>query len=471
MRQNGTGIQNGHEMMTEKNGLASPTFVGFLMTQFLGAFNDNYFKQLVLLTCVGVAAESGPDRQPLALAAFALPFVLLSGAGGFLSDRFAKHHVIIGCKIAEIVIMLLALSIMLMPSLTPDQRLLCLICVLALMGAHSAIFGPSKYGALPELFRDDVLMPVNGSVQMTTFLAIIFGTVAAGIALDQFNRSLWIGSLFAVGIAVTGTATSLMIARTVPSQPELRLKPGNLGVPADVRQLLRNDRSLMLAILVASLFWFIGGVAQPAVNTLGRQVFRLSDTRTSLLTSGIGIGIAAGCLFVGVVAGGSGKKWVTRGAWGIVLSLAGIGYCGMIGAESNAVEVPALNAVVPETLLASLTSAGMVEWSVRILMILLGASAGIFVVPIQVRIQQSPPIEQKGRVIGVMNLFNWIGILLSAAFLGIVGVVLRMISTEGSIGKNQSLTFWILAVAMIPVALWYDPGDGRNTQDEKSMDE
>ncbi|MFN9969149.1 MAG: hypothetical protein ACK58T_04550, partial [Phycisphaerae bacterium] len=72
----------------------------------------------------------------------------------------------------------------------------------------------------------------------------------------------------------------------------------------------------------------------------------------------------------------------------------------------------------------------------RLLMIALGASAGIFVVPIQVRIQQSPPIEQKGRVIGVMNLFNWIGILLSAAFLGIVGVVLRMISTEGSIGKN-----------------------------------
>ena len=89
--------------------IRSTAFWSFLLTQFLGAFNDNYFKQMVLLTCVSqvskVAAGPAPDRQPLALAAFALPFVLLSGIGGFLSDRFSKAHIIVGCKVAEVGIM------------------------------------------------------------------------------------------------------------------------------------------------------------------------------------------------------------------------------------------------------------------------------------------------------------------------------------------------------------------------------
>ena len=198
--------------------MLSVAFWSFLLTQFLGAFNDNYFKQMVLLTCVSQVAkaegESAPDRQPLALAAFAIPFILLSGLGGFLSDRCAKQRVIVGCKIAEVGIMGVGLMVLLIDGLTADAQLLSLIGVLLLMGAHSAIFAPSKYGVLPELFREEQLLPVNGAVQMTTFLAIIFGTAGAGIALDQIQRSMWIGSLIAMGIAVLGTAASLMIPRT-----------------------------------------------------------------------------------------------------------------------------------------------------------------------------------------------------------------------------------------------------------------
>ncbi|MFN7682558.1 MAG: hypothetical protein ACK5TG_16970, partial [Planctomyces sp.] len=185
--------------------LRSTAFWSFLCTQFLGAFNDNYFKQMVLLTCVGagaVAAQNsavaadptvpGLPWKEIAMAAFALPFVLFSGLGGFLSDRLSKTSVIAGCKLAEIGIVGIGLAILLIPGLSTAAQLSALIFVLALMGTHSAIFSPSKYGVLPELFRADCLLPVNGAVQMTTFLAIIFGTVCAGIALDLIRSQLWI---------------------------------------------------------------------------------------------------------------------------------------------------------------------------------------------------------------------------------------------------------------------------------------
>jgi len=251
--------------------ICSVAFWSFLLTQFLGAFNDNYFKQMVLLTCVSQV------QQGAALAAFALPFVLLSGLGGFLSDRWAKQRVIVCCKVAEIGIMSVALLVLLRPGLSADAQLLWLISVLSLMGAHSAIFAPSKYGVLPELFRGDQLRPVNGAVQMTTFMAIIFGTVCAGFALDRIGRSMWIGSLIAIGIAVFGALASLLIPRTRIAEPRLILKWENLAVPQDVARMIRGNTGLMLAILVASVFWFLGGVTQVAVNTLGSSTLQLNS--------------------------------------------------------------------------------------------------------------------------------------------------------------------------------------------------
>jgi MFS family permease len=314
--------------------MLSVAFWSFLLTQFLGAFNDNYFKQMVLLTCVSQVAkaqgESAPDRQPLALAAFAIPFVLLSGLGGFLSDRCAPStRVIVGCKIAEVGIMGVGLMVLLIDGLSADAQLLSLIGVLLLMGAHSAIFAPSKYGVLPELFREEQLLPVNGAVQMTTFLAIIFGTAGAGIALDQIQRSMWIGSLIAMGIAMVGTFASLFIPRTPIAQPNLQLKWEDLFLPREIAQLIRRDRGLLLAILIAAIFWFLGGVTQMSVNTLGKATLKLSDTRTSLMVAGIGFGIMAGCIIAGFLGKGqSGRRWVLIGSWLLLISLSLIAFLG-----------------------------------------------------------------------------------------------------------------------------------------------
>jgi|GEM_PF-192676 len=437
--------------------LASTAFWGFLTTQFLGAFNDNYFKQMVLLTCASnVAIVAGrrstePDRQSLAMAAFALPFVLMSGLGGYLSDRVAKQRVIVGCKLAEILIMVVSLIVLLLPGLSSDVQVMSMIFVLCLMGAHSAIFGPSKYGILPELFRGDKLLPVNGAVQMTTFLAIIFGTACAGFALDQIRDSMWIGSAIAISIAIAGTVAALFIPKTPIAHAGLKLKLENLAIPADVWRLILRERGLLHAILVASMFWFLGGVTQMAVNTLGKTTLGLSATRTSLMVAAIGLGIAAGCVTTGFFGKGSnGRRWVTVGAWLLFVSLSIVATLG-----SGIAGVPENSGAIDSKFLTALLTADALEWSLRLSMILLGVAAGMFVVPVQVYLQQAPPDELKGRLLGVQNLITWIGILLSAAYVALGDLLLKVIVGHDGASRMQWVIFVSLAVLMLPICLFY----------------
>lgn len=437
--------------------LASTAFWGFLTTQFLGAFNDNYFKQMVLLISasnVAVVAGKGaanPDRQSLAMAAFALPFVLLSGLGGYMSDRFSKQYVIIGSKVAEIVIMAIAFVVLLIPGLSADAQLMWLISVLFLMGGQSAIFGPSKYGILPEVFRADKLLPVNGAVQMTTFLAIIFGTACAGVALDSIREFLWIGSVIAVGIAVAGTVSSFLVPRIRAAEPNLKIRVENSAIPADVARLVLRERGLLKALLVAAVFWFLGGVTQMAVNTLGKSSMGLSSTRTSLMVAAIGFGIAAGCAMTGLCGGnGNGRRWVTGGAWLLFVSLSLIAFLG-----SGQLGVPASSGVQGEGILTGLVRADLLEWSLRCSMTLLGFAAGMFVVPVQVYLQQAPPAALKGRLLGVQNLVTWIGILLSAAYFAICGVVLNRFGGQNGESRYQWIVFVSLAALMLPICFFY----------------
>ncbi|MEO2033089.1 MAG: MFS transporter [Planctomycetaceae bacterium] len=438
----------------------SPVFAGVVVTQFLGAFNDNYFKQMLLLQCVEFERETkerlgqSVDLQPYAMVAFALPFVLLSGLGGFVSDRFSRQRVIVLCKVGEIVVMSCALLVLLIGDLATETRLLLLIAVLALMGGQSALFGPSKYGILPELFSRKQLLPVNGAVQMTTFLAIIFGMALAGIALDVLRvseDSLWYASVIAVGIAIAGTLTSLLIRRTDPPNPELRMRLEMLFVPRETWRLILGRPMLRNCLIMAMLFWFIGGVTQPAVNSLGELAFGLSKTRTSLLAASIGVGIALGCIAAGTLnrKSGDGSLWVKIGGWMIVVALA------LITVLSSGVFGSPVPSNAQETILTGILKADSIEWFLRAGMFFLGFSAGVFVIPIQVYIQQAPPLEQKGRVIGALNLLSWIGIVLSAVFVGVSNSVADALATAENPYGLRFLVFAALALVMLPGAMLF----------------
>lgn len=413
-------------------------FWAMTSTQFLGAFNDNLFKQLMLLLAIrpGGIGQAADDEQWLATVVFSVPFVLFSGFAGFLSDRYSKKRIIVASKIAEIAVMLLGLMGFLAFAWFGYPGLLV---VLLLMGLQSTFFGPGKYGILPELFRPTDLPRANGIILMTTFLAIIFGTAAAGFLKDRAGGAaavpvveahrLWIGSAICIGIAVLGTATSLGIRYVRPAKPKLVLPDWtNLFVPRETQRLLWRDRPLLAALLASCMFWLVSGIAVMAVNALGRKQLGLPDTDTSIMTASIGVGIALGAVLAGRLSRGRADFRLVRiGAWSIcallvVLSIWLPGGRHLFGYPGS---------IVP--------------------LILLGGSAAMFAIPLQVFIQARPPADQKGRMIATMNVANFSAILLSG-FLYREFDVLRLMAEW-----PPSAIFAMMSVLMLIVALAYRP--------------
>lgn len=424
-------------------------FWGMTLTQFLGAFNDNLFKQLMLLLAVPIVvsasaaasvSEATPeDQQGLATLVFSLPFVLFSGFAGYLSDRYSKRIVIVLSKVAEIVVMALGLIGFLMYGLTGYTGLLV---VLFLMGAQSAFFGPGKYGILPELFRGSDLPRANGIILMTTFLAIIFGTASAGVLGDLLietlpdgtseARELWIGSLACIGIAIAGTLTSLLVRPVPAAVPNLKFQLSSLAIPPDTRALLRRDIPLVLALLASCMFWLVSGIVMQVVNYVGLNEMQLpaerAKTLTSLLNAVIGVGIAAGAVIAGRLCRGKVDFRIVRiGAWGIIACLCLLGVY-----QAGGVQLLGFGGSLP-------------------VLALLGMSAGFFAIPVQVFIQARPPEGQKGRMIAVMNQANFLAIAMSGV---IYGMFDRLVV---NLGLPHTPIFAMTALLILPVALFYRP--------------
>jgi acyl-[acyl-carrier-protein]-phospholipid O-acyltransferase/long-chain-fatty-acid--[acyl-carrier-protein] ligase len=432
--------------------LKDRSFWGMTATQFLGAFNDNLFKQLVLLLAVGTlvaatadngdanhagnvaagvraagsAPRSGRDLQPLAMFLFASPFILFSGYAGYLSERFSKRSIVVICKVAEIGIVLLGMTAF---ALWDSIGMSGLLVVLFLMGTHSAFFGPPKWGILPELFAESDLPVANGIILMTTFLAIIFGTALAGVLVDLFGvERLWMASIACLMIAGTGTQTALLIRPLAPANPRLAFTWSALAIPGDIVELLKRDRALLYALAASCMFWMIGGIVQPTVNSLGMVQFEVSETLTSILAAAMGVGIAIGCVVAGKLSQHRVNFRLVRiGAWLMVVLLGLLAIPGP--GRFNLLRYP----------------------GTLIVLMLLGGSAGLFVVPIQVFLQSRPPESLKGRTIATMNLTNWLAIVVSAGVYGLFHLLI------GLLHLPRATIFACTAALMLPVAIFYRP--------------
>ena len=403
------------------------SFLGMTATQFLGAFNDNLFKQLMLLIAIVVATKI--DRQPVAAAMFAVPFVLFSGFAGYLADRYSKRRIIILAKVAEVFVMLAGMAALAHGDFT------VLLVVLFCMGTQSAFFGPAKYGILPEMLREKDLARANGVIQMTTFVAIIFGTASAGYLKEGLGDALWMTGTVCVAIAVVGTCTSLMIRRLPPAQPDMPFRLSALIVGGDTWAMLRRDRPLTRVLIVSSAFWFVGAMIQPAVNALGKFQLGMDDAETSLLAAALGAGIAVGCMLAGQFAK-EGRVFRTArvGAMGTVICTAALSFARVDGSH----------------LLGYSGSMAM--------LIALGVFGGMLAVPLQVFMQLRPPAGLKGRMIAAMNFFNWTAMLLSAG----VYEVFRMLFKHYQM--PPSTMFAVASASLLIAVLLFlpkDKGQGR----------
>lgn len=403
------------------------SFWGMAVTQFLGAFNDNLFKQLLLLLAVFTIVDEGPgDLQGPALILFALPFLIFSGLAGFLSDLYSKRLVIVLSKVAEIGVMFLGLLAFIYYDRVGFAGPLI---VLFLMGTQSAFFGPGKYGILPEMLRASDLPKANGLILMTTFVAIIFGTALAGILKSHFSEpsQLWIISTVCIAIAGLGTCTSLLVRETPAAKPDLFFCWSSFALPHDTWRLLWNDKPLLLALLTSSMFWLVGGLVQMSVNALGHQL-RLDEQVTSYLVASMAIGITAGCLIAGFLSRGQFSPGLVRtGLWGILACLT------MLALPGG-----------PQGQLLGLKGSFLV-------LILLGLFAGMFAVPLQVYLQSRPPATQKGRMIATLNMANWVAILLAGM---IYHGTIYWLDQTGVLSHNM---FAVTALLIAPVAWFYRP--------------
>jgi acyl-[acyl-carrier-protein]-phospholipid O-acyltransferase/long-chain-fatty-acid--[acyl-carrier-protein] ligase len=455
------------------------SFWAMTVTQFLGAFNDNLFKQLVMFLSVvtvgatNITAIEAPtpevvaatadapesnlatpdealevkDRQGTADTIFGIPFLLVTGYAGYLADRYRKRHIIIGCKIAEIFIM--AAGAVAFSLYTPGH-LGFLYVVLFLMGVHSGFFGPAKYGVLPEILRPSDLPRANGFILMTTFLSIILGGVVAGVLKEHFAERLWLASAACMSIAVVGTLTSFGVRRTPPSNPTMKFEWSALAVPPDMIALLRANRPLLMALLVSSVFWMLAGMLKSAVTASGLIDQNVGEVNTSYLFGIISVGIALGAAIGGIISGSKVDFRVMRaGAIGmlvcmILLAIPASGDpSALIGADGKLDRVPGFGE--SRQWLGYYGSMGT--------LLLLGMFTGFFAVPLQVYMQKAPPEGKKGRMIAVMNQANWVGIVLNGV---VYSLIAKLIEARH---WPRCTAFLFIAVMMLPIVLFYHPKD------------
>jgi len=403
-------------------------FWGLIATQFQGAFNDNGLKFFVIFLILGQNPyESQKDFGVFLIGnLFAIPFLLFSMTGGYLADRFSKRDVTIATKVFE----LAAMAFAVFAFWTGNPYLAFTVIFLA--STQAAFFGPSKYGLLPELLPAEDLSWGNGILELTTFIAIIAGTVFGSYLAQTFHgREAFAGLIFA-GLTLFGLLTSFFIARVPANDPAKNFRWNIFGDLGAQWRLVRPDRALKLAVIGNTYFWFLGALLQFVIVFYGREILHLNETRGSYLQAALAIGIGVGSFAAGYLSGGKIEYGlvplggVGMAVFGSVLALHGLSFLQVIG------------------LLAALGFAG-----------------GFFVVPINALIQHRPDEDKKGGVIAYANWLSFVGVLLaSAIYSGCThylhtGLRTFFVATALISLAAGAYTLWLLPDSLLRLLLWF----------------
>jgi acyl-[acyl-carrier-protein]-phospholipid O-acyltransferase/long-chain-fatty-acid--[acyl-carrier-protein] ligase len=360
----------------------SASFRWLNATQFLGALNDNLFKLLVSFFLIrSFGAVHSSEVAGYAGLLFALPFLLFTPAAGVLADRFSKRTIVVLAKALEIVVMALGVAAFLAGSAP------MLYAVLFLMSAQSALFGPAKYGIIPELVDRAQLSLANSRIVSLTYLAIIFGTFGAPAAVRLTGGNIPTAAWACILIAVAGTATSLGIGR-VPASGSTR-RPSWFFLADVIRPLreVRHDRYLVLAIVAAAYFSLIGAYLQLNLIPFGLRHLGLDEVDSGFLFLGAALGIGTGSLVAGRLSGRNVEFGVLPiGALGLAL--------------------------------ATLAMGGIAQWpAAAVAIVAAGLSAGLYIVPLEAFIQLRCPKDRLGEVLAANGFLSWIGVLAAAALM------------------------------------------------------
>jgi acyl-[acyl-carrier-protein]-phospholipid O-acyltransferase / long-chain-fatty-acid--[acyl-carrier-protein] ligase len=393
-------------------------FWSLIATQFQGAFNDNALKYLVIFLIIGTNLSSDEEEAKVLLVGslFALPFILFSMTGGYFADRFSKRAVTIWTKVFEIAVMLFAIAGFAVHSMAMSMA------AVFLASTQGALFGPSKYGLLPEILPEKRLSWGNGVIELGTFLAAITGTVVGARLSEVFAGREYYSGIFFLACSVIGLATSFGISKVPAADPAKQFRANFLGDLWSQGKLIGQDYVLWLAVLGNTYFFFLGALLQFDIVFYARDVLHVTATHGSLLQAAIAIGIGLGSLSAGYLSGGKIEYGL------IPLGAAGITVFGFL-----------------------LAAPGLSFNAVLILLAALGFVGGFFIVPISALIQHRPEEQHRGGVLAAANLYSFIGILGASGAFYLLKHYLRL----GPAG----IFFWasILTLAALAYLLWLLP--------------
>ena len=400
--------------------LSSPRFFSFLVTQFLGAANDNVFKmaltQLVLANVVGEALQT--RYIGLATLLFPVPFLLLSPLAGYLADRFNKGRYLVFAKLPEVLAMGLAVFAF------ATGNMVFLLAVLFLMGAQSTFFSPVKYGLLPESFENKNLSLANGILETTTKLAILVGAVAGVFVYSGFEGRPAMVGVVMLAVALAGTVSALYVPRTPPGDRRARLQWNPLSATWANWKVAREIPVLSRTLFGIAYFGFLGSVFMIVVPVYGKGVLGLSDQRAGLMLMVLSIGIGLGSLAAGKLSQGRVEiGLVPLGAVGLTLFSFDLALFGEHGGP-----VPLLG----------------LPWRAGIDLLMAGAAAGFYIVPLQSLLQQRSPEGMKGRIVAFSNVLSFTAVLLAA----VLSLLLTELFAFGSAEILLTTAFLTLAATL-----------------------
>lgn len=373
------------------------SFTYLNVTQFLGALNDNIYKLLIVYFFIDL---DGIENSHFILsstgAIFVLPFLLFSASSGLLADRFSKRNIIVLTKILELITMSLGVLFFHFESKIGSYF------VLFLLATQSAIFGPSKYGIVPELVSSDKISKANGMMTSFTFLAIILGTFLASFILDITGRHFILAAFICSGLALIGLFTSFCIEYTPPSGSSKRFNVLFVHEIYETLKFASTQPSLLMAVFGSAFFLFLGAFVQLNMIPFAVQCLHLSDVQGGYLFLLTAVGIGSGSIIAGKISG----KYVELG----LIPIAGMGVavcCYLLDLFSVH-----LLPVIP-------------------LVALLGMFGGMYEIPLDSYIQVVTPKKKRGQVLAATNFLSFFGVLCASGMLYLNSEVFGLQADKG----------------------------------------
>lgn len=410
--------------------LGQRRFAPFFATQFLGALNDNIFRNglVILITFQGVRVMNMDHTVLANIAAFLfiLPFFLFSATAGQLADKYEKSMLMRRIKLLEIGLMSLAAIALL------AEHYSLLLFVLFLMGCQSTLFGPVKYAYLPQKLQSHELVGGNALVESGTYVAIIVGLIIGVEIIDfESNRQTLIAVVL-IGVAITGFLASHQIPITEAVDPELKINWNAWQETWHIIRFAREEKSVFLSILGISWFWFFGAALTIQIPAYTADILHGNESVVTSLLVAFAVGVGLGSLLCERMSGHR-----------IELGLVPFGSIGM---SLFAVD---LYFAQPEAAVSTVSSisdflnrAG--SWRILADLALLGAFGGFYSVPLYALIQKRSKRRHLSRIIAANNILNAL-LMVSAAVISVV--VLQL-------GLSIPELFLIIAVLNAVVAIY-----------------